>query len=465
VATLQELQAALVNADAANDVDSARALVSEIKKAQSTSTSPESVDFSFGKMVKNIPGSLGKLASDLVYPIMHPVDTAVGVGRVARGAVEKLVPGEQEYEKYADQVGQMMVGRYGGMDALKTTIMEDPAGFVADLSAVLTAGGSTAARAPGLVGKLGKATQKVGTAIEPVNIAANLAKSGVRPLVPKGLPGAMYERAAGFSTTKSIPERKALTQTGLDYDLMPTVKGVEKLEKSMNQIDSKINALISSADTTGKTIPSWAVLKHLEKVRKEVGGPRLEAKANLKIVDDIAEDYVNRMRDLGKNSFSVKEMQDWKTDVYDKVRWHPSRPTVTSAKEKSYKAMARGAKESIESIVPEITAPNVEMGRLLDLEGPLQQTAARLSNRSPIPLNASLHTGIGHAIGGPAGAAAGAGVSFLEFPRTRAYTALKLNRLKKQGMLGGFGANNPWLTAIRQGALQAGRIAQEQEKF
>ena len=465
--TLKQLQTALVNADAAGDIDAARAIVTEIQRQQpaaaSAGAAQEPVDFSFGEMVKNIPGSLGKLAQDLIQPIIHPIDTATSIGRLALGVGEKLIPGEQEHEKYADQVGQMMADRYGSMDALKTTMMEDPAGFVADLSTVLTGGGMAAARAPGMVGKLGRATQKAGSVLEPINVARNLGKTAIRPFIGKNVPAKIYDAGAGFSNVLPTKQRQALVETALEYDLKPTAKGVGKLEKSMEGLNTKIDAIINAADKSGKTIPSWAVLKHLEKVRKEVGGPKLEATANLKMVDDIAESFVQRMRDIGKSNFTVREMQDWKTDAYDKVRWHPSRPTIPSAKEKSFKAMARGAKESIEAIAPEVKTPNVELGRLLELEKHLQQSAARIGKRNIIPLNAPMHTGIGSMIGGVPGAMTGAGTSFLELPRTKANLALRLHKIRNPGSFLGFADNNPWLTAIRQGMVQTGRLPQEQQ--
>src|SRR5436190_4642689 len=54
--------------------------------------------------------------------------------KVAAGGVEKLIPGEQEHEPYANAVGQFFADRYGSMEAFKKTLAEDPVGFAADLA-------------------------------------------------------------------------------------------------------------------------------------------------------------------------------------------------------------------------------------------------------------------------------------------------------------------------------------------
>ena len=87
--------------------------------------------------VKNLPSSTAQLGKDLVHPLMHPVDTAKSLYGVASGGVQKLIPGEQENEAQWDAVTSFFKDRYGGAENLKRTLMEDPAGFVADLSTVM----------------------------------------------------------------------------------------------------------------------------------------------------------------------------------------------------------------------------------------------------------------------------------------------------------------------------------------
>jgi len=122
--------------------------------------------------VKNLPRSTAQLGKDLVHPLMHPVDTAKSLYSVASGGVQKLIPGEQENEAQWDAVTSFFKDRYGGAENLKRTLMEDPAGFVADLSTVMSGGGTLAARLPGrlgrAVGRGGEAIARAGSAIDPI---------------------------------------------------------------------------------------------------------------------------------------------------------------------------------------------------------------------------------------------------------------------------------------------------------
>lgn len=79
-------------------------------------------------------------------------------------------------------VTQMLEDRYGGLNNIQRSAIKDPMGMAADLSMVLTGGGSLVGRAPGALGKLGEATAQVGRAIDPL--------SGVTGIVTEGVPAA-----------------------------------------------------------------------------------------------------------------------------------------------------------------------------------------------------------------------------------------------------------------------------------
>ena len=136
--------------------------------------------------VKNLPRSALQLGKDIVHPVMHPIDTAKSLYGMASGGVQKLIPGEQENEAQWDAVTSFFKNRLGGVENLKRTLMEDPAGLVADLSTVLSGGGTLAARLPGMAGRAGKATARLGSAIDP---ASAVVRGGAKiaPLVGSGI--------------------------------------------------------------------------------------------------------------------------------------------------------------------------------------------------------------------------------------------------------------------------------------
>ena len=123
-------------------------------------------------IISNFGASAKQFGSDLVQPILHPIETGKAVGSLALGAAQKLIPGEQDSEKYADAVGKFFSERYGGVENIKRTMAEDPVGFLADASTVLTGGAGAAARGAGAAGKMSSLLKAAGEVSEPVRIVA-----------------------------------------------------------------------------------------------------------------------------------------------------------------------------------------------------------------------------------------------------------------------------------------------------
>lgn len=148
-------------------------------ETQKNNTQPPAPDWSDIplKAAVNAPHSAMEFAKNVAQPFIHPVHTAESVGNIALGGMEKLgLYGHAGYEKYADAVGQMVMDRYGSIDNFKRTLAKDPVGAAADVSAVLTGGGSALAKAPGMIGRAGEIASTTGSVIDPVNAAAQAAK-------------------------------------------------------------------------------------------------------------------------------------------------------------------------------------------------------------------------------------------------------------------------------------------------
>lgn len=96
------------------------------------------------------------------------------VANMAVGAAEKLIPGQQNEEKYADAVGNFYKDRYGGVENIGNTVNQDPVGVLIDLSTLISAGGTIAAKAGQIskvskLAKAGEVAKTAGAAIDPIN--------------------------------------------------------------------------------------------------------------------------------------------------------------------------------------------------------------------------------------------------------------------------------------------------------
>lgn len=181
----------------------------------------------------NILPSAANFAGSLASAVVHPVDTADALAKTAIGAnlntVDKLkeylpngfkwaanvanapaylnpimLPGmmyansdsgyAKEAKATAEQVGQVYKDRYGGLDAIKKTMIEDPVGVAADASALFSGGGSAIAEmapAASRVSQIGKIAAAVGDATNPIAVVgkplAIAAKSPVGELAGRGI--------------------------------------------------------------------------------------------------------------------------------------------------------------------------------------------------------------------------------------------------------------------------------------
>ena len=121
-------------------------------------------------------------------PFTHPFQTAKGLGGIAAGAFQKLIPGEQSSEKNVDALLDFVKERYGGWENIKGTVAKDPAGFLADVAGLAMGGGGLAAKAAGTAGKLGSVASKVGKAgrvVDPARLASVVERSEQGKLHPR----------------------------------------------------------------------------------------------------------------------------------------------------------------------------------------------------------------------------------------------------------------------------------------
>ena len=144
-------------------------------------TAPKQEQPILQQAVSNLPSSTYKLGKDLVEVIINPVTTAKSIFELGKGVVELAIPGEQESEETAKAVGRYFANRYGGLENIKKTFAQDPAGFLADASVLLTGGGTLGARVPQIASTAEKIA-KVGTAIDPVTGLVKATQAVSKPI-------------------------------------------------------------------------------------------------------------------------------------------------------------------------------------------------------------------------------------------------------------------------------------------
>ncbi len=192
---------------------------------------------------KNIPASAGKLVKDVASAIASPIDTAKSLGGLGLGLVQKLIPGEQDSERFVDALVDNYKERYGSAEKARQTFIEDPVGFLSDTAGVLLAGGGVI-KGAGAVTKLnalktaGGAISKAGGAIDPLLQTAKLGKpvaSGLVKSAEKGIEKVLAptKEITKTKTTKILSQLtqekfKALSTEGLQTQVQNRLKAVGK---------------------------------------------------------------------------------------------------------------------------------------------------------------------------------------------------------------------------------------------
>lgn len=192
-----------------------------------------------GSAVENAPASALQFGQAVAQPFIHPVETAQNLGAIGKGVLQKVgLWSGTDSEKYADAVGKFMIERYGSEDAIKKSIATDPVGVAADIATVLTGGGGLAARAPGIVGKVGEIAGAAGRAVDPLTAAAKSAKVG----------GRMVSELAGVYTGAGSTAIQTAAKAGAEGGeagkaFLDNLRGVAPAEEVVNDAKAAVTQL------------------------------------------------------------------------------------------------------------------------------------------------------------------------------------------------------------------------------
>jgi hypothetical protein len=438
--SLDEMYRDLEEADKLGDERLARAIAQRINEAKQKPQGP--VDFDAATMIKNVPSSVGKIATDVWSAVSDPIGTGKAIGSLAQSTgnmlgrkAAELTTGQDfpagllRDETVAQATIQGAKDRYGSIDALKRTAMEDPAGMMLDVSGVGALGASAAPR----IGRM------VAGAAEPITVAGNIARTVGKGAMQipgvRALPDYLYNKAAKWSTTLTPDERLRLNRTAMTEGIRPTEGGVRKVQNRIEILDETLNELITKSSATGKPIRLDEVFRYLQDLRRTKGGVRIGGADDVAEIDRLTSTFMNDMHDQGKTMVTLKELQNLKTEAYKSVNYSAKRNVNAPIEEDFMKTVARGAKDTIVENLPEAADINKRLSDLYNLEPAMRRSAGRMANNNiggiGAPLKITAGNAVGNALGMPgAGTTIGAVMGLIEMPAFKATAAIILNKLK-----------------------------------
>lgn len=128
------------------------------------------------KALGNVPSSAINLAKGIGSALLHPIQTVKGLGSIAVGGVEKLIPGQQAQEQNFNQFSSFLKERYGSLENLQRTATNDPFGFGTDILSLV----SGVAGATGRTAQLARGIETTGQLVtKPVARASEAVSSSV----------------------------------------------------------------------------------------------------------------------------------------------------------------------------------------------------------------------------------------------------------------------------------------------
>ncbi|MBT8146488.1 MAG: hypothetical protein KJN90_06505 [Gammaproteobacteria bacterium] len=426
-------------ARASGDAELEAALMEKLQPQSAPTANPNAPlqhDFEAMEMFKNIPGDAAAVGEQILQMVSSPIDTAEGLWNVTSGFAQKLWPGDQDNEKYANAMMDDIANKYGGIEEFQRQLQNHPVETALDVSSLLT-GGAGAARMAGV-----KGAKAVQSAVDLPGAAVRGTRAGWAKMRGADKPRELWESAIKPSTVMDYRDRAKVADTALRERLMPTKGGMAKLRRTKEVVYGKVLDLIEEADATGRKFTPGELSNEVRKLQaewKKSSSPGSAGNvASLRKFMNKWDLDLKRQKKRGERDsleFTPSEVQQIKQDLYKEINYDKLNQKGVRAVEETQAALARGAKNRLEEMSPELAATNRRWGDLADLEPILERAQGRISNRDVMGIGVGVNTAGGGAFGGMPGAAAAGTAAFLDRPLVKAMRAQRLYDALQPGFL------------------------------
>lgn len=453
-------------------IDSAEALLTagltdQLTELHDLYVAQQPVDYEFSETASNFLPSLGRAFGDIYSAVTSPIDTIANLGELVDSGVANLGQEIQDVvdpnapEIQGQEMGEAMLGmlkdRYGSVDAVKNTAMNDPAGMLLDASAILTGGGGLAAKAPGIVGKTGEKISKVGQAIDPITGTVKAPVALVEGVTGQPISRMLYQSGMKPSTTIPPKKRAELLDQGLELGASPTERSINRLNNKKQELFDEV-AILEDQSSVANVVEPQGLFKHIDEVKADYAPPVINTSAALKAIDDVVDQMQEAIELNGGNKLTVKELGRIKRNIYKQLNYDKKTGSIDLPSEKAMKAIARAAKEQIENVVPAVKKKNQLAGQITEVQNKIQLPASgRIGNRDLIGIGAPIKVGAGQAAGGDVGGILATLMSLADAPVAKTKLAIGANRAGKV-------VRNPKTAPTATGTALSGRLTEAMEK-
>lgn len=216
---------------------------------------------------------------------------------------------------------------------------------------------------------------------------ADVAMLGLLPKVPAALKKVadIPYKTGEFLYRKTLQpagtaaETKAITTTGYEGGYGSTMGDRAKFYKDLRNVQREAGQIISKNE--GKTIPMDKILKPLdERINKLQNVPTELPETHLRALERVKLQITRQwLKAYPDGNIPVRKVQEFKIQLYDRAK-NAYGETQVSMTPEARKILARGAREELETIMPEIGVVNRRMKPLLEFEDALDKSIVRIKN-------------------------------------------------------------------------------------
>lgn len=361
--------------------------------------------------------------------------SAVGFGKNILTAIPNLykmgknvITGEQSVGDIGKAIGQSYKDRYGGWDEIARTAYFDPVGTLADVSA--TAGAVGGAAKLGGLGKASSVAGKISRATDPLRVAGKATSVLTKPArdlfakvdVPEMLDDASSALAKKALRPSPSQQRNFLDQTGVDIgdyardmNLQGSgATGFNKIQPLIKNIQTKYNKLARS----GKAIDPTDFINQLRKSADDILAKDFSAEAQqvanniYKRADLMENKAIQYMVNNNTKTIPIDILTETKASAFGKV---PKGTMADPSKMHGGKVAGGVGISQLEKFAPGTQQLGKAQQAALAFKDIARQQAGLGKGTQLINLLQPSGTGavIGGVLGGPGGAAIGAGTNII----------------------------------------------------
>lgn len=194
----------------------------------------------------------------------------------------------------------------------------------------------------------------------------------------------LYEKALKPSTTAPKGQdvfkyREKLAKTAYDEGAILTRKGLKRFIDRKDQLGKDINFVIDNLTEQGNKVAIKDVAKYIDDLKPLAMNYR-EPKTMLKLLDSYKKEFIKQNKALGRDFLTPRQLQDFKTQQYQLFK--SSYGEMKPMGKETEKALARGAKEALENMAPELKRLNQKHYDIKSFLNVAEKEVVRQRNRS-----------------------------------------------------------------------------------